>query len=200
MSFNQKILSVGESFLRVPPLLLVDEIFRISFGFGGKLLKYGAKNLVTSDTVIINSEQHGEISEDQLLPTCSAFHPLISFSSNVTCDAAEQPDILSGIIAGAVTSAAEDASALGALGTSSESLTETASYFFRQANQEDYLLQLSFGDLSSLTESVTWELARTGEIFTCVVGMCFFSLLCWWVRSCYCSSLNNETMLLFSVF
>ena len=173
MSFNQKIVSIGESFLRVPPLLLVDEIFRISFGFGGKLLKYGAKNLGNGATVEISNTHYGGISGDQLNPSCSVPYPLVPYSSNATCFASENPEIFSRTIANAVSSpAAEDGIVGGVLRTSSESLTETASYFFRQTNRADYLFHLNIGDLSSFTESITWELARTGEILGCILGIC----------------------------
>lgn len=39
-SLKVKLFNALESFLRVPPLLIVDEIFRISFGIGNNANKY----------------------------------------------------------------------------------------------------------------------------------------------------------------
>ncbi|OXA36601.1 Protein TRC8 [Folsomia candida] len=57
MSIRNKLFLACESFLRVPPLLLVDEIFRTSFGFGGRPFQYGgvteSHKTVTTDTEFV---------------------------------------------------------------------------------------------------------------------------------------------------
>jgi hypothetical protein len=54
VTIRNKLFIACESFLRVPPLLLVDEIFRTSFGLGGHLFKYGS--LSGSSSQISNSK------------------------------------------------------------------------------------------------------------------------------------------------
>lgn len=59
MMVRNKLFLACESFLRVPPLLVIDEIFRTSFGFGGRPFKYGiyeSPNSIRTDTVILNSK------------------------------------------------------------------------------------------------------------------------------------------------
>ena len=52
MALRNKMYLACESFLRVPPLLIVDEIFRYSFGlgFGGKFVQYGAILTISSNS------------------------------------------------------------------------------------------------------------------------------------------------------
>lgn len=167
-----------ESFLRVPPLLIVDEIFRTSFGLGGRFFKHNSAEVEqVAQAVIIDSK-------DSSFLDAGGFHTNNgneSLDNNSYLTASLQSDVDASVNSSTDSSWSSffayilDEWVLGGeefLKNQTLQLMESTSETLKSSvqNKSTNLLQVgSAEEFSNVTEEFAEDLMKCGEVLSCVV-------------------------------
>jgi hypothetical protein len=165
MTFRNKLFLACESLLRVPPLLVIDEIFRSSFGFGGRPFKYGVGNdsprPIPRDTVILSSKD----------PTTSLDLDSINNLVEAPLHHQDYVDVINSTASSVFSSLAEylkDSWLRGLNLASNESLsTNSPEEIVNNTSIE--VLNHGVGDISKLTEDFAEDLMFGGQIIASLI-------------------------------
>jgi len=172
-----------ESFLRVPPLLIVDEIFRTSFGLGGRFFKNNSPEAeVVAQTVIIKSPDstflnnveflHGNESLDNSSYLTESLKSDVEASVNFSAAYSSWSSYFSFFNLEEWLLGGEEF-----LKNQTNQLIEATSETLKNSeeNNSTNLLYLgSVEEFSNVTEAFAGDLMKCGEVLSCIV--CKFAL------------------------